>query len=324
MKLRSNPSLLSVLPLLLPFAAAARASAVAPSASVVPSHATPGAPSSAWPSSSPAAPLGHLLVVGGGGTTDAMLARAIELGGGAGKARVAVFPQASAQPDSGERSAAMWREAGAGEARVVALDDLDAARAIVRAADVIWFGGGDQKRLVDALAPTDLAALVRERHEAGAVVGGTSAGAAAMSRVMITGDYGRGLETEDALSRIEPGVVLLAEGLALDDRVVYDQHFVARRRFQRLLSVVLEHPELVGVGIDEKTAVLVHGGSLEVLGESSVVVVDARSAAIAPREEGRPHAANGVTLHVLRAGMRYELAPATAERAPPKPAAKGD
>jgi cyanophycinase len=258
------------------------------------------------------APRGHLLVVGGGGTTDAMLARAVELGGGRGVARVAVFPPASSQADSGARSAAMWREAGARDARVVSLDDLEAARTLVREASVVWFGGGDQKRLVEALAATDLPALVRERHAAGAVVGGTSAGAAAMSRAMITGDYARGLEAEEALSRIEPGIVLVADGLALDERVVFDQHFVARRRFQRLLAVVLERPDLVGVGVDERTAVLVHGGALEVLGEGAVVVVDARAASLAPREPEKPLAATGVALHVLRAGMRFELAPPAA------------
>ena len=291
--------------------------------SVAPSLAAPRGGAASEPTGSPArsraaaeAPLGHLLVVGGGGTTPPMLARAIELGGGAGKARVAIFPQASSRPDAGEGSADMWREAGAADARVVSLADLDAARTIVAEAGVIWFGGGDQKRLLEALAPTDLPARVRERHAAGAVVGGTSAGAAAMSRTMITGDYARGLEVEDALSRIEPGVILVTEGLGLDDGVVYDQHFVARRRFQRLLSVVLEQPDLVGVGIDEKTAVLVHRGSFEVLGESSVVVVDARSAALAPREEGKPLAGTGVALHVLRAGMRFDLAPKPAP-APP-------
>ena len=249
----------------------------------------------------PARPSGALVIVGGGGVGDAIVARAIELSGGS-EARVVVLPQASASEGRGEDASKMWREAGAREVtNLVDLSDRDRARELLGAATLIWLGGGDQSRLMQALREAELLDFVRERHRAGATVAGTSAGAAVMSAHMLTGGG------DEALERIARGTTELAEGLGLLPGTIVDQHFVRRQRANRLLSVVLEHPGEVGLGIDERTAAVVSDARLQVVGDGCVVVLDARAATVEPTEPNAQAAARDLKLHVLRDGMFFDL-----------------
>jgi cyanophycinase len=247
----------------------------------------------------PAPPKGHLLIIGGNGTTDDIVKRAVETAGGA-KGRVVVFPQASEVADTGPSAVKTWTEAGIGHA--VVADTADAAAAIkaVNEATFVWFPGGDQTKLMNAFAGTGIPEAIRARFEAGALVGGTSAGAAVMSRVMITGDA-YDLESITALKTdTKPG-------LGLFPGAIVDQHFLKRQRMNRLISVVLDFPALVGIGIDETTAIFVTGDSFEVLGQSSVVVVDARKAAVDKTPAGQLATGRNLVMSVLTAGMRYSL-----------------
>ncbi|HEX8200884.1 MAG TPA: cyanophycinase, partial [Isosphaeraceae bacterium] len=194
----------------------------------------------------PDAPKGHLVIIGGGAAADEIRRQTLELAGGP-EARVLVIPQASGDPTAGERTLQQWREAGAQHASVLDLDDPARAVAEVRSANLIFFRGGSQTRLMKALAGTGVPEAVLQRFQDGAVISGTSAGAAVMSRVMIAG-VDRGSRTTQ-----------IAEGLGLWPEVIVDQHFLRRRREDRLKNVVMTHPELIGVGIDEATAVLVSG-----------------------------------------------------------------
>src|SRR5262245_5980300 len=152
------------------------------------------------------APRGRLVIVGGGSIPESVPRHALELAGGP-EATVLVVPQASAQPDAGKSSVEMWRGAGASKVSILDLADPAAALASVRDAKLIWMGGGDQNRLVKALAGTGLPEAIRARYVEGAVVGGTSAGAAAMSKAMITG--------EADLESVTGGATEIVEGLAL-------------------------------------------------------------------------------------------------------------
>ena len=247
---------------------------------------------------SPAPPKGHLLIIGGNGTTDAIVKRAVEAGGG-GSGLVAIFPQASELPETGAEAVKTWT--GAGFGRAVVVDPKDAAAAIrtVKEATFIWFPGGDQNRLTKALENTGIAEAIRARYEQGALVGGTSAGAAVMSHVMITG--------EADLQSITAGRTETAPGFGLFPEVIVDQHFLKRQRTSRLVSAVLDHPDLVGVGIDETTAIFVTGRRFEVLGRNSVVVIDARKAVVDKTPAGGLATGRGLTLSVLTAGMTYSL-----------------
>lgn len=244
-------------------------------------------------------PKGHLVIVGGNGLPDAVAARAIALSGGP-SAVVAVFPQASELKETGQDSVEFWTKAGAARAVAVSVWDLPAAADAVKAATFIWFPGGDQNRLTEALKGTGLPELIRQRYAAGATVGGTSAGAAVMSSVMITGDAD--------LQSISAGKTKTAEGFSLLPGAIVDQHFQKRQRMNRLISAVLDHPRLVGIGIDEKTAIIVSAGrKFEVLGDSSVVVVDGRRAAVAAAQDGALASGTGLKLHVLKPGMTFDL-----------------
>lgn len=245
----------------------------------------------------------ELVIVGGGGTTDAIVARALELARGA-QTRVVVLPQASESEDRGESAARMWRDAGAAE--VVNLADLsnrERAAAEIARADLVWFSGGDQSKLTAALDAANLTELVRRRSREGVTFGGTSAGAAVMSPLMITG------EGRDPLTSLAPGATELVAGLGLWPGTIVDQHFVARQRNNRLLGAVLDHPDHVGFGIDERTALIVVGERVEVLGEGAVVVIDARRASVEPARPQGVSAARGLELHVLRSGMAHRLEP---------------
>src|SRR4051812_10988501 len=213
---------------------------------------------------------GHLLVVGGGKIDDAVLKRALEMAGGP-QAPIAILPQASEVPDAGEKSADMWRALGATNITVAAAVQQDATKASLRAATLIWMPGGQQTRLMKALQDADIPAILRERYQAGAVIGGTSAGAAVMSALMMTG--------ESDLQSITSQATKLSEGLGLWAEVIVDQHFLKRQRFNRLFSAVLDHPDKIGVGIDEGTAVIVGPENWEIVGASKVLVIDARQRA---------------------------------------------
>ncbi len=269
------------------------------------------------PASGAAAALkGTLLIVGGGPIPDSIVERFVALAGGAGKARIVVFPMASEDPDAGVEMAEHLRRLGASAERVVLThgeaESEDAARRLDGVTG-IWFGGGDQSRLTAALLHTPVEKAIAGLYRAGAVVGGTSAGAAVMTTPMITGDERHpggsrppDKDSSDAFMTIARGNVVTAEGFGLLPGVVIDQHHVRRRRNNRLLSVILENPTLVGIGIDESTALEVGpAGVWKVLGESAAVVYDAREAAITPN--GAPVlGATGIRLCVLPGGSTYQ------------------
>jgi cyanophycinase len=241
---------------------------------------------------------GALVVVGGGGTTPEIIAQTIELAGGR-DAVVAVLPQSSAVANAGDSSVDMWLKAGAKQAAKVSFDDVARARAALEAATLIWMPGGDQNRFMKAIDGTGLTDVIRARYQAGAIVGGTSAGAAVLSDAMITGDAD--------LKSLTAGKTVLAKGLGLWPDVIVDQHFLQRQRNNRLVSAVLDRPTLVGVGIDEATAVIVRGATFTVVGKSAVVVVDARQATVDKAAPGELVAGTNVKLSVLRQGMSYSL-----------------
>jgi cyanophycinase len=259
-------------------------------------------------------PRGHLFIIGGGPRPVVLMERFVELAGGKGKAHIVVLPMASSEADaSGQEQAEEFVALGA-QARSLNLSREEAARdAAARGFDDatgIWFCGGDQSRVTAALKDTPVERAIRDRYLGGAAIGGTSAGAAVMSDPMITGDElrpgGDRPDTESAFLTIERDNVVTRPGLGLLPGTIVDQHFVRRKRHNRLLSLVLENPHLVGVGIDEATALEVAPGNRwRVLGAGVVVVYDARQGRVS-RGGGHQLAAADVRLHVLPAGSAYD------------------
>jgi cyanophycinase len=265
---------------------------------------------------------GTLLVVGGGPQPAALVQEFVRLAGGPGKAKIAVFAMASSEGlTGGEEKAADLRALGATATNIWidhAQANTDSVARLLDGVTGIWFGGGDQVRLANVLRGTATLRAIRARHAAGAVVGGTSAGAAVLSTPMITGDEKRPggtrppSDSSDNWLTIDRDDVITEEGFGFITNAIIDQHFVRRKRHNRLISLVLERPQHLGVGIDESTALRIGpDGVWHVMGASVVVIYDARRAVFTGT--AAPLGASGVTMHVIPAGGRFD--PRTA-RAP--------
>lgn len=275
----------------------------------------------AWPSSAqtPTALRGTLYIVGGGPQPPALVREFVDLAGGRGRARIVVFAMASESGLSGgEEKAIDLRELGA-EARNVWISRdqamTDSVAHLLDGVTGIWFGGGDQVRLADVLRGTPTERAIHARYAAGAVIGGTSAGAAVMSAVMLTGDERTpgGTRPDSTLSwvTVARDNTITAAGFGLLDNVIIDQHFLRRKRHNRLISVVLEREPHLGAGIDESTALVVHpDGTWSVRGASTVTIYDARQAVVTPA--GPVLGAIGLRMHLLPAGATFDPRTGTA------------
>ena len=255
------------------------------------------------------APKGHLVLIGGGDKPPDAIRKFVELAGGK-NAPIVMIPTASSEADAASYYEKLFREEYACT-NAVSLDirkKSDAQRVdwavLARKAKGIFFGGGDQIRITNALLGTPVGDAIAAAFASGAVVGGTSAGTACQSEVMITGegDFSlvrtRSVETWKGLGFLPPGVVV-------------DQHFIKRQRENRLLSVVLENPDLLGVGVDEETAIWVRpDGTFQVLGRSAVMVFDAKGAPVRrqPHDTGQDLlGVHALKLHLLLPGETYDL-----------------
>lgn len=248
-----------------------------------------------------AASTGRLVIVGGALDEENADVWGAVLAARDGTGEVCVIPTASGVPERSMESAreTLDRHGGPGTAVGVAITDGDVAMAddpaiaaLLRGCSGYWFTGGSQSRIVDTFLPggssTAAYEAVRERFEEGAVIAGSSAGAAMMSTLMIAGGSSESAVTSGLRVESEGEGVRIVEGLGFFDGGVLDQHFMARGRIGRLLVTVLEHPEIsVGFGIDENTAMVVDGDRATVVGESGVVVVDGRSARSATDDGAR-------------------------------------
>jgi cyanophycinase len=257
---------------------------------------------------------GTLLIVGGGSAPPELPSRFVALAGGPGKARIAVIPMASEEAQaSGDEKKAQLDSLGA-DAFVFLIDRSEALdTATVRrlaGATGIWFCGGDQIRLTRILLDSPVLAEIKRLYHEGAVLGGTSAGAAIMSDSMLTGNqygpdslgyYG------DEYDGIRRHFIEVVPGLGFLSGAIVDQHFIRRERENRLLSVILERPSLVGIGIDEGTALEVGPtGPWRIIGASAAVVIDARHGTIT--DAAQPLlGVTGLRVELLPAGSSYDL-----------------
>jgi cyanophycinase len=278
-------------------------------AAVVLTACAPKAP----PPAAAAKPKGHLFIVGGGDRDEPLMRRYVGLAKRNGPAKIIIFTMASSVPlETGPGLVAEFKGYGVEDAayyhltREEALDPVNAK--ILDGVTGVWFSGGDQAKQTAVLLDTPLHKRMIELYNEGCLLGGTSAGAAVMSEFMITGDERRTENKEGTWEVIWADDVLHSRGFGFVKDAVIDQHFVTRRRHNRLIAVTLQYPALVGVGIEEATAVLVRpDGKYEVLGEGQVVVYDARRAKTFRSPDGHL-GGHGLTVHVLLPGDVYDLA----------------
>lgn len=166
----------------------------------------------------------------------------------------------------------------------------------------IFFSGGDQLRISSQIGDTPFETRIHEIYENGGVIAGTSAGASVMGETMLI----KGSNSES--HRI--GDIHLAPGLRLIRNVIIDQHFAERGRIGRLLGAVALNPRILGIGIDEDTAIVVKGREFCVLGKGAVYVVEGASVThsnIAEAENKRTLSMFDVRLHILSDGDCFSL-----------------
>lgn len=255
---------------------------------------------------------GHLVIIGGaedrtGGK--AILSKVVELSGGSSAHMVVLTTASSLGPEVEKVYEKAFTDCGA--ARVTTLhihDRVDANDpdlvATIYSATGIFMTGGDQTRLASILGGSEVGkAMHRAYKRQGVTVAGTSAGASAVSEHMIAGGK-RGIHPKK-------GMISLVPGLGLLNRVIIDQHFSQRQRLGRLLSIVAQNPFLLGIGIDEDTAIVVeHDTSFEVIGAGAVTIVDGRqmvNSNINDAKKGQLISMSNVLFHLLPAGYRYNI-----------------
>jgi cyanophycinase len=265
-------------------------------------------------SAGPTHPRGTLFAIGG---AEAKLRRrtvlrAFVAAAGGDDARIAVVPTASSL---GEEVVEVYRAVfgSLGAGGVVALrpesrsDAQDPALANqLGEVTGVFMTGGNQLKLSSFVTGTAFGRAIHQAYERGAVIGGTSAGASILAEHMIA--FGAGGSTpKQRMSQ-------LSVGLGLLPGVVIDQHFEQRNRYGRLLSLVAQSPSLLGLGVDEDTAAVIHDGvRLEVIGRGAVTVVDGQHLVSNAFEALRtaPLLVSGAVLHVLPAGSQFDLSART-------------
>jgi cyanophycinase len=243
----------------------------------------------------------------------AVLGRFLDLAGGK-RAQVVVIPTASEEPgEAGERYTRIFGELGARSVAVLEIAEradanADPAVELIRGATGMFITGGDQSRLVSLLVGTRVMEAIRERNADGVVVAGTSAGASIVAGHMMVGGTGNGGDSSDAAAR--KAMVELVAGFGLLQDIIIDQHFSQRGRIGRLMSVFAANPGLLGVGLDEDTAVEIdRDGQLVVHGSGMVTIIDGRETTsnYFEVEPGEVLTVTGSSLHLLGAGQRFDL-----------------
>ena len=253
---------------------------------------------------------GKLLIIGGAEDKDGdckILREFLRCAGGT-KARIVVMTAATSLPgEVGDNYIRVFERLGAEDVRVVDTQKSEDANnpdylESIEQATGIFFTGGEQARIITCLKDTKLDAAMHKRYSEGAIIAGTSAGAAMMPDMMIIeGDS----ETNPRFD-----VVAMGPGMGFLPGVVIDQHFAQRGRLGRLVAALLLQPAVLGFGIDENTAILVSGDEFEVIGESAVTVID-ESEKLHDNMEGllkdEALAICGAKLHILPHGYRFNL-----------------
>jgi cyanophycinase len=183
-------------------------------------------------------------------------------------------------------------------------ESSDAPRLDVLAdATAVFFTGGDQLRITTRLGGTALSERVEEIYKQGGIIAGTSAGATALGEMMLVGNPVKGI---CKLSDIR-----MAPGLGLAKNLIIDQHFSERGRIRRLLGAVAENPRMLGIGVDEDTAVVVESdGTFHAIGSGAVYVVNGHDLSYTNISEvsfNRAMSVFGVKLHTLSNGDRFDI-----------------
>jgi cyanophycinase len=223
--------------------------------------------------------------------------------------KIGVITTASEEPEQrGQDYQQVFTTLGATEIEILTIktraqaNDRTLAKTLENV-DLIFLTGGDQLRLTTIMGGSKVLNAIQSRLEAGALIAGTSAGAAVFSDTMIYEG-----ESEDGLFK---GRVLMTPGFGFVKNIVFDTHFMARGRIGRLVQIVTTNPTCIGVGIGEDSGVVLKGdGTVEVIGTGQVIIVDGSDIAhsnIMDIKPGGSIAVENVRIHSLVDGYGYDF-----------------
>jgi cyanophycinase len=222
--------------------------------------------------------------------------------------RMLVMTVATSEPEAAaDKYNAIFRDIGFKHVDVVDVskrEDAYDARSTdkVRKSDIMFFTGGDQLNITSLMGGSPLHNHLHERYSEGVVISGSSAGAAMMSASMIISGESNNAPT---VSGVE-----IAPGMDLIGGTIIDTHFSQRGRHGRLLTAVAHYPQALGIGLDEKTAIVVRNGGLKVIGEGSVTVFDGtelKHSDLPYKHDHQPVGLFGMCIHVLPSGYKFDL-----------------
>lgn len=255
-----------------------------------------------------------MIAVGGGESADitedslTIIERFLELAGGLKKAKILVMTVATDDPeDAAERYEKVFERVGFKNFETLNIADRsqsfdEALLEKIRNATGLYFTGGSQLHVTALAGGTPLHFLILDKFNQGMTIGGTSAGAMMMSSsTLLSG-------AADVSPRL--GATEVMPGMELLDRSIIDTHFSQRGRHGRLLSTVAHNPQVLGIGIDERTAIVVEGDRFEVIGEGAVTVICAKNSThtnLPYIKEDETIGIVGVNFHVLPKGYKYDL-----------------
>ena len=243
---------------------------------------------------------GSLVIAGGGALPKEGMRTFIELAGG--KDAPLVIPTAAGLKEYDDSWQKILTKHGATNVTVLHTDNPKEAntkkftKAISKASGV-WFTGGRQWRLADSYLGTKTEAALLDVLSRGGVIGGSSAGATIQGSYLARGDS----KTNQIMMGDHE------EGFGFLNNVAIDQHVLARNRQFDLFSILEKKPGLLGIGIDESTAIIVKGGTFEVMGRSYVLMYDGNFWSKEGSDYKIPLKKNGKSFYFLRAGNRYDL-----------------
>lgn len=239
---------------------------------------------------------GTLVIVGGGGMPRNLMSQIVEMAGGPEKAKMVYIPCAE-QDDIGERQRTVesWKRMGVKHATFIHTKDRNKANtdddflAPLKDATGLWFGGGRQWNFADSYYGTKAHKLMKDVLKRGGVIGGSSAGASIQARYLARATPIGNFQI------MAPGYE--RGGLGFISGVAIDQHFSQRGRQKDMTQLMKKHPQLLGIGLDEATAIIVQKSKAKVVGRGKVHFYD-RNLPVYP---DRPDYV------ALSAGSEYEL-----------------
>lgn len=253
---------------------------------------------------------GKLFIIGGGERSDELVSELIKTARPAESDYIVILPMASGLPDESARLITEQISALCHNpvrtfnfTKAEANDDQSRIDSVMHAR-LIYITGGDQNRFMDVVRDSRLYTALHTAYSKGATISGTSAGAAVMSEIMITGEE-RDKGDKNAFRVIQTNNTVTSQGMGFLRSTIVDQHFIRRSRYNRLISVLADHPDKMVVGIDESTAIIVEGGKARVVGESQVVLITMpkKLRVTADRKPGFRHA----RLSLLISGDRFRI-----------------